>query len=115
MSKDLASEHIRLMEGRIEEQLNKIEFRQRNARSARLAVTYVAGWKASHWPTLGFCAALATNSFLREIGLAEGPPERWHGLRRVTSMVGTGGDGCPTTDVFPTPATAQEEIADGRS
>ena len=50
MSRDLASEHIRLMEGRIEEQLNKIEkFRQRNARSARLAVTYVAGWKASHW------------------------------------------------------------------
>jgi len=25
MSRDLASEHIRLMEGRIEEQLNKIE------------------------------------------------------------------------------------------
>jgi len=50
MSRDLASEHIRLMEGRIEEQLNKIEkFRQRNARSARLAVTYVTRWKASHW------------------------------------------------------------------
>jgi hypothetical protein len=114
------------MEGRIEEQLNKIEkFRGANSTDAmkRLKLLQHAlqemrgqlGSLSLREPTLGFCAALATNSFLREIGLSEAPPERWHGLRRVTSMVGTGGDGCPTTDVFPTPATAQEEIADGRS